>query len=154
VAVSFFDSSALIKGYWQEVGSDVVRSLLATDSVCVSTLCGVELASALTRLSREGVMGAAEVTQLVADYGHDVREYLVVDLDDALLEAATKILLESTGPLRTLDAIQVAAARFALNRVERAGDEVRLVSADRRMLGAAAALGLPTLNPEEPDVSR
>ena len=153
MAVSYLDSSALVKAYVLEQGSDLVRRILTVDSICLCALSRVELASALRRRLREGNVVLADVDDILANYTNDSVDYVIVTLDKAVLDAAASLLRETSTPLRSLDAIHLAAARLALNQLSASEQDTRLVSADRRMLEAASALGLPTLNPEARDPS-
>ena len=68
----YFDSSALVKRYIEESGSDVVQSLLDRDvSAATSKLAYPEILSALTRKQRSGELTRrslqAAVNQFEAD---------------------------------------------------------------------------------------
>ena len=56
----YFDASALAKRYVREIGSQSVRRLLAAGVAATSRLSEVEVASAIARRAREGVLSAEQ----------------------------------------------------------------------------------------------
>ena len=63
----YVDTSALVKRYVDETGSDWLRTMLSaepTHSAIIMHLAMVEMTSALTRRLREGVLTPAEYAQL------------------------------------------------------------------------------------------
>jgi len=73
---------------------------------------------------------------------HVEREYLVISLDTDILVQASRLV--AAHPLRTLDALQLASALEAMRAL---GRPPTFVSADRHLLAAATAVGLPTDDP-------
>lgn len=65
----FFDSSALVKAYIAEAGTDWVRTILdhPQHRMSISALAEVEVTSALTRRFNEGDLTQAEVDQHVTN---------------------------------------------------------------------------------------
>ena len=155
MAVYYLDTSALVKRYIEETGSSFTRDLVSDNLVCTSALSEVETVSALLRRFRECLLAAGEVELILATAAFDLVEYFVLAVDSEALADAVTLLRSSSIALRSLDAIHIATARLAFAGAQRRGLSVgSLVSADRRMLEAASALGLPTLNPEATDASR
>lgn len=142
----FADTSALVKRYVAEIGSSWVRSWISPRSgntIAISEIAIVELVSALARRQREGSLPPATfINQRNNFLLHAEREYLVVVLHRPLLTEASRLV--STFPLRALDAIQLACA---LEYTSALGSTPVFISADRNLLVAAAAAGLPTDDP-------
>lgn len=65
----FFDSSALVKAYIAEAGTDWVRTIPdhPQHRISISALAEVEVTSALTRRFNEGDLTQAEVDQHVTN---------------------------------------------------------------------------------------
>lgn len=130
---AFFDTSALMKRYVEEPGSNAVVALLdRADSLTVSVLCLPESISAFRRLVREGRLSPDEYRlvkgRLLRDLANAEICHLVpqvVDLGVACLERHA---------LRTLDALQLACSLAVHPDV--------FVSADRRQVEAARREGL------------
>lgn len=85
----FLDTSALVKRYIEEPGSDVVVELLAeADGLVVSALCLPECVSAFRRLDREDLLAPGEYEGL--------KRHLIDDLGDAVVCHIVPQVLELT----------------------------------------------------------
>lgn len=128
-APSYLDSSALVKLVVEEQESSALAEHLVAHPTRVScALARVEVVRAV----RTGGAAPRERARAVLD------GVSLIALDDALLDAAAEL---DDGMLRSLDAIHIAAA-CAL------GDELgELITYDRRMADAAAALGIRVVAP-------
>ncbi len=129
----FFDTSALVKRYVEENGSDQVQTLCdQAESIVLSIICLPELISALCRLRRE-----TSVT--LEDYQY-IRQMIVMDVADMDICPMTPEVMRhtlrclETHSLRAMDAIHLGCAL--------ASAPERFVSADQRQLQAARAEGL------------
>jgi predicted nucleic acid-binding protein len=140
----FLDSSALVKLYHQESGTDRVEALFndLENRLFVSRLALVEVVSSFARLVREDVIGAADFAQLIARLEDDVASGVltVAALSSPRLERAASILATHglTRNVRTLDAIHLATAEALHGRSRFAA----LVAGDKKLLAIAAACGL------------
>lgn len=124
----FLDSSALVKRYVAETGSDLVRRIFeAADEIVVSPVTRLEAASALARRCREGDLTAAEGRRALRRLDWERPDFTRVRFGPDLERTARRLLFRRS--LRTLDAIQLASAKLASCRF--------LVSSDRRLLVAA-----------------
>lgn len=142
----FFDTSAVVKRYLQEVGSSWVRATtnpLAGGIIVIADLATVELFSLLARRVRERTLPASSATQLGNTFLlHSAQEYLTLDMGNTVLEAAR--FLVGRHPLPTLDALQLASAQRAVSLL---GEPITFVSSDRNLLNAAAAEGFAVDDP-------
>jgi len=137
----FVDTSALVKFYYPERGSeDVETLLLAAERVFVSRLSIVEMASALAKKHRSGMIGDKTETRIWNAFQSDLRSDRVasVPLDDGLVDHASSLVRElgAREGLRSLDALQLAAAMTRRRAL--------FLSADRRLTKIAALVGLST----------
>lgn len=146
----FCDSSALIKRYVEEIGSDWFETLLASDgghAIFVSAITQIEIASGLARLQREGTLRPLTVINARRAVAfHFGSEYNAIELSAQIIRRAEGVLFAH--PLRAYDAVQLASAleiRDSLLVI--GGDPPVFVSADRRLLAAAEAEGLVTDDP-------
>ncbi len=140
----FFDSSALVKAYHREDGSDAVRRLLGDGEVVVSHLTVAEIASALGRRVREGGLYAADRDLAVAALETNLADYRVVPVSRVVVRRACGLL--AAHRLRAADAIQLASCLWLR---EQLGDLDDMVVYDDRLAVAARAEGLATLAPRE-----
>lgn len=129
----FLDTSALVKRYVEEPGSDAVAEILAgAEGLVVSSLCLPECVSAFRRLARDGHMSDEDYEELKGHLLGDLSDAVICHVVPNVLELAVDHL--ERHPLRTLDALQLACARAALPDL--------FVTADRKQGEAARAEGL------------
>jgi predicted nucleic acid-binding protein len=129
----FFDSSALVKRYVREAGTDAV--LQWCDQATEVVLSGIalpELESSFCRLQREAKITLAQYRQLKSALLADVEDAVVGDLTPVVLAHAITSLEQNV--LRGMDALHIATALALQVDV--------FVSADQRQLAAAARSGL------------
>ena len=109
----------------------------------------VEIASAFAAQRRSNTLTLAEYDRVMDALFDDVRSrYRVVAISQPLIEFAVE--LTRRRKLRGCDAIQLAAA-MTLNRSQHSSGlpPLTFVCADRDLLVAAQAEGLPTENPND-----
>jgi predicted nucleic acid-binding protein len=134
--IEFLDSSALAKRYVTEPGSQAVRRLLAAGRISVARIVFAEVASALARAAREGVVTEDVRDRLLDQLEADVDTFDVVELRRPLV-ARTRALVVRHG-LRGYDAVQLASAMTVADR----GGGIRFWSADAKLVQAARSEGL------------
>ncbi len=136
--IVYLDTSALAKWYVAEAGSDAFAAFVVeVPDAVISRLAVVELRCLLARRRRAGLISSAIETLVYRRFNEQVvAGHLRVEPlpDDRLLDALRLIEQLSDMPLRTLDALHLAAAQAA-------GAEV-LATADTVQRRAAEALGL------------
>lgn len=155
---SYLDSSAAIKLYLPEKGTDTVRTLIQqpTSQCFIAQLALVEVQRAFARRFRSREITEEEFDDLRRGFYQDVRQrqLLVFQLKGQHYRSAVRLVNKyavqqrsnGTGiPLvRTLDAIHLAAA-LALSTREALD---HFVSADEDLCKVAALEQLSVLNPE------
>lgn len=140
----FLDSSALVKRYHVEPGSERLAELFAASDnrFFIARLALVELHSTFARLVRDGTYPISEMHLALGRLSADVASGLlsVVAVSSQRFEAAANILqtIGLTHNIRTLDALHLATAQ-SLNARSRLSS---FVAADKRLLSSAAACGL------------
>jgi predicted nucleic acid-binding protein len=143
------DTSALIKRYVDEVGSDWLRTEFNAPppSIIIVHLTLVEVTSVLTRRMREGTLTPAEYGQAQNAFRADcLNEYELITAVDNVIDQANHLL--ERHPLRAYDAIHLAAA-VTINQQLLANHLSPLIflAADDRLNRAASAEGLAIDNP-------
>ena len=128
----YFDASALTKRYVREVGSISVRRLLSSDTAATSRLSHIEIASALMRRSREGVLSETKREKALATLNEDFTAMLVVELTPEVVGRSQELLLRHL--LRAGDAVQLASC---LRLREELQEPITLVAFDDRLALAA-----------------
>jgi predicted nucleic acid-binding protein len=146
----FLDTSALVKYYHPELGSEEVSRILAEPgSVCsIARLTLTEMASVFAKKVRVGEIRSRDFELLRLRFLADVRSRLLLPL--RILNGHFELagdLIARHGKMRQihpLDALQLAVALSA-----RSPTPVdHFVSADQRFLNVAALEGCPIINPE------
>ena len=135
---AYFDTSALVKRYIDEVGRREVLQLLRQHDCVTSAVLPVELRSALGRRVSKGTLDAERVPDILKRAATDRPYWTLVEVVSDVLAAAETLV--ATYPVRTLDAIHVASAQLFAARVT--PTELIFVSADVRQIEAAAAVGM------------
>lgn len=146
----FFDSSALVKAYIAEAGTDWVRTILDDPQhrISISALAEVEVTSALTRRANEGDLTQAELDQACDELNQDCATYFLVDVTHQILEAAVSNARNYS--LRAYDAVQLTSAiavNTALSATQDNTIEFTLISADNALNDAARLEGLRVVDP-------
>ncbi len=136
----YFDTSALIKRYVEELGRRDVLALLRDNQCIVSAVLPVEVRSALRRRVAEKTLDAKRVPGILKRLAADRAYWAIIEVSQEVL--ATAEALTSAHPLRALDAIHVASAKLFADRT--ATPTFTFVSADLRQANVAEALGLET----------
>ncbi|MEW6428891.1 MAG: type II toxin-antitoxin system VapC family toxin [Thermodesulfobacteriota bacterium] len=129
----FFDSSAFVKRYVREQGTDEVLALCdqATE-LCLSGIALVEIISAFCRLQREARLSSSQYRQLKALLMADITDAAISDLTPEVLRHSI-ISLEGN-VLRGMDALHIGSAL--------AMEAELFVTADARQHTAALQAGL------------
>ena len=136
----FIDTSALVKRYLVEKGSQWVNNLIVNPEprIYISRLTETEVSAALTRR-----LEPENAKRVIGDFDQDLNNtYTAVTNTDTMINDAVR--LARSQRLRGCDSLQLATA------LEIAKDEPSLIfiCSDIDLLTAATAKGLQTENPE------
>lgn len=128
----YLDTSALVKRYINEIGSDAVRkTAISADLVAISVIGKVEMHSALSRSLQYGV--AEEMVSLATNaFKEDYKGLIFLNLHNEIVNMACETA--SMFKLRGFDAIHLATALFWM---EELGKEVHFFTYDRQLWHAA-----------------
>jgi len=135
--IAYFDASALAKRYVDETGSDLVEGWLTGPVIATSRWTHVEILSAVSRRSREGLLTPQQRNQIAAALSEDLAGFVVVELTSELIAVADGLLARHV--LRAGDSIQLASA---LVLRQRTGQPVTFYGFDSRLNAAAIQEGL------------
>jgi uncharacterized protein len=142
--VTYADSSAVVKRYYAELGSErVVERLAAPERVFTSRLAYPEVHAALARKRRDQTLSEAAYRRAAAAFDSDWPAYDQIALDAATMSAVPGLVRRYA--LRGADAVHLAAAVWLRELV---GDPLELWAADDRLLEAARGERLAVVNPE------
>ena len=133
----YVDSSALVKLYVPEIGSDEVDSCLQGKlRLMISELTITEVLSAVARRKRDGGINSGDANRIRDALHADAESgaFSRLHLEPAVHREAERLLLATAVPLRTLDALHLALA-FS-------GGATHVLTFDNRMRDAGVHHGL------------
>jgi predicted nucleic acid-binding protein len=149
--VYYFDSSALVKRYADETGTEWIRMLCGEEgnTQAIANIGLVEIAAALAGKQRGGFLTLEEYDQLLAELVQDTQDgLLLIAVNEAIIDRAIALIRQHK--LRGYDAVHLACA-LALQQILVTSEETTLtfIAADSDLLIAAAAEGLAIDNPND-----
>ena len=142
----FLESTAFALLFVQEPGSaELIRLLESVEDnhKLIAASAPLEVHAAIRRRERTGAITAENATAALETLRVESSRLVQEPLNPAVLEAASKILDQST--LRWPDALQLAAATVAREVFQ--GSEIVFVSASHLLLDAAKGEGFRVINP-------
>ncbi|MDK2896290.1 MAG: hypothetical protein PWP04_410 [Candidatus Atribacteria bacterium] len=136
--IIYLDTSALVKLYVEESGSQRVREEIEkVEVVATSRIAYVEARAGFSRKLREGELKKREYRQVVEDFERDWVNYFIMEVSEDVARLGGS--LTEDYPLRGFDALHLASALILQNRV-RSG--VYFLCFDEQLKRAAQAEGL------------
>ncbi len=139
--ILFCDTSALVKLYIVEVGSDELKlQVQQAEAVAVCRIAWAEAYTALSRRAREVPEDAFIIEQAKSALAADWPHYVVLEIDQPLVERAGDYA--DIFALRGYDSVQLAAA-FETGRISQS--PILFACFDSRLNKAAKLLGMSCL---------
>jgi len=150
MAAYYFDSSALVKYYAQEIGTSWMRSLVdaqPSNEIFTALVTGAEIVAAIKRRERMNLITASDAGAALAVFRNQFRSrFKAFRTSDTVVDRAMN--LAETHKLRGYDAIQLSSALLIEERMTSQGvGPLTLISADGELNQAAQAEGLLTDDP-------
>lgn len=136
----YIDTSAYLKIFLKEKGSDQVRKLVKENSLLASAILTSECFSAFSRRRQGKEIDDKTFDRLVNRVKKGLPYIEIVRLTDEVLMRTEEILLHST--VRTLDAVHIASA---LLFQESTGIDLTFVTSDKRQAEFTHKKGLKTV---------
>ena len=148
MASYYFDTSALLKLYIDEQGTEEVLRLFEgpiPSEMAIVGLTVLECRSAIRRRERSGEIVKLDADQAIDRIENDaLSKYFVQPLTDLVFSEARRLI--DIRPLKALDALQLAGYLSIRSSVPQ---PLTFVCADTRLCDAAILEGVATLNPLE-----
>lgn len=139
--ILYLDTSALIKRYIDETGSEESRTWIkVSQTKATSLITRAEMAAGLTRLLRMNVLTRADYSRAIQEFRTDWIDYRRLAVTEQLVARADRLACEFG--LRGYDAVHLAAA---LTWQENLDFPVTLATFDRGLANAARQSGLAVL---------
>jgi predicted nucleic acid-binding protein len=138
----FLDTSALVKVYVSELGSERMREAARRDEPkAASVLVFAEMHATFARRRREELLTPSELAQVQRDFGNDWERLTRISVVDAVLRLVPGLCERHS--LRGADAVHLASALL----LHEEGLEIIFACSDRNLLGAVDAEGLVIFDP-------
>jgi len=141
--IHFVDTSALVKLYIAEEGTEAMQDRVHRTVVAVSQLTYAEAHAAFARLLRDGLLQAQEYEMIRYHFERDWATTLRLPLSEAILAQVPILCLRH--PLRGADALQLASALVLRDE----GVSVTLVTSDHQLVIAGEAERLAVFDPSK-----
>jgi hypothetical protein len=146
----YFDSSAVVKVYLDEIGSDWVEAICLQNfegEIGISQITGAEVVAAMHRRYRTGDIDKITLETALYAFESDFAHFFVkIPVSLIIIQRAMKLIRRH--PLRGYDAVQLATALEWADRLIAFGlAKPIFVSADNALNQAASFEGLLTEHP-------
>lgn len=144
--ILYLDSSALVKRYVAEPGSDDVLSLMTeARAAATSLIARSEISAALAKAVRLKVLSRNDATTALQVFRSQWPDIIRVQLTETLVAEADA--LAWTHALRGYDAVHLASAIFWQETID---EPVTVVTFDRQLWDGARRSNLPVFPPRSP----
>jgi len=139
----YFDSSALVKRYLREKGTELVKSIIgAAEVVSTSKLTYPETLSAFARKLRAGEIEKKPFQVALEQFQDDWKRLLVIEFHDQLLDVIRALMQKYA--LKGADSVHLSSALWLEEALK---ENVTFITSDGNLLKAAEAENLKTINP-------
>ncbi|MGA2400704.1 MAG: type II toxin-antitoxin system VapC family toxin [Syntrophobacteraceae bacterium] len=139
----YFDSSALVKRYIEEEGSDKVNALLEEGSVAAaSRLAYAEILAAITRRHKAGEIETKAFERIKRAFKADWASLAVVEMHEEVFQFIDDVIAKYA--LKGADSIHLSTALWLKGATK---EDVVFVASDLELLKAAKAEKLRICNP-------
>lgn len=147
----YLDTSALIKHYHEEAGTDAMNFLLnaiisGKATGIISSLVLPETISSINRKKNEGFIEKSNFEKILSVFYEELKYFKILPIDEQKIISAVSLILKHN--LNSADALHLTSALSEKHLIT-PGEDYFFVCCDKRLLIAAKKEKLKTLNPEE-----
>jgi uncharacterized protein with PIN domain len=140
----FFDTSALVKFFHEEEGTQAVTTLITPENnIWISELVRIEFTSALFRRFRNNDINDTQLNDAITGFKEEISFFNIEPLGQVIIKEAES-LLEKYGKiqgLRTLDALHLGSFNLI------AENDWFFVAADENLCKVTQLMGFQSINP-------
>ncbi|RJX24930.1 MAG: PIN domain-containing protein [Dethiobacter sp.] len=145
--ICYFDTSALVKLYVEEDGSDIVTKAVERCSlVSTSKVAYAEARAAFARSRREGILTEIDYEDIRENFQEDWTSYFSLEVTDRIIMKTGKLVERYC--LRGFDAIHLASAIVLAESLKE--EELLTGCWDARLWEAFRKAGFKIIPPEQP----
>jgi uncharacterized protein len=143
--ICYLDSSAIVKRYIREDGTDKMNSLIAGAKIlATSKLTYAEILSAFFKKYRAKELSEKHLNTVLTTFENDWAYFLVVEFGDEMLPLIKKLVRKHY--LKGADSIHLSSALWLKAAVK---TDITFIASDLDLLAAAHSETLQILNPAE-----
>lgn len=144
----YLEPSAWVKRYCREAGSDWLSEfLLPGPNLACSSMGIIEVTAALARKAKAGQLGPDAFRAKLQLAEQDWGRLLSLDMTAEVCGRAREVARDRF--LRAGDAIHLATALVIRKDFAEPGDQLTIITSDHELHTAAAAEGIPVIDPQE-----
>lgn len=128
--ICYFDTSALVKLYVEEEGSELVADYSRRCIfVATSKVAFAEARAAFARARREGILDVQAYRHVVDSFNEDWPAYFALGVSDSVLQRVNTLV--DKYPLRGFDALHLASAMILSRRLD--GEDLLVACWDAKL---------------------
>lgn len=138
----YLDTSALVKKYVAEEGSENIVTIMQSSVIATSRLTYPEILSTFVRRFRVGDITNNKLKEILKDFESDWDCFTMLDIHEELLPIIKNLIEKHY--LRGADSIHLSSALWLKDTIN---EDVAFVASDINLLNAASSEGLHSINP-------
>ncbi|MCL4464322.1 MAG: type II toxin-antitoxin system VapC family toxin [Firmicutes bacterium] len=128
--ICYFDTSALVKLYVEEEGSELVADYSRKGLfIATSRVAYAEARSVFARASREGILDVQAYRDVVANFNEEWPSYFALEVSDTVLQRVDTLV--DKYPLRGFDALHLASTIILSRQLD--GEDLLVACWDARL---------------------
>ncbi len=144
----YLDSSAWVKCYYDESGSDWIVKLFEKENVLAcSTLGRVEITGVIARKHKAKAITARQIQMIYNSMDKDWSLFIQIQITEEIVELACE--LAKSHALRGADAIHLSSLNILRERLSLDNNSPIFVVSDKELKKAALTLGFEVIDPED-----
>lgn len=146
----YFDTSAIVKNYHKEAGSEILDKIfeLKEHGFATSLWTILEFTVAFSAKTRRKEVSREDCNMVISRFLKDVLDrFAITSVNDELVASATPLAVKHALP--SADCLQLASAICLKKSLEPAKEKLVLMCSDRDLCRAAEKEEIELINPEE-----
>jgi predicted nucleic acid-binding protein len=150
MAIFYFDTSAIVKRYHKEVGSEVLDEIFEFNGhmFTISFWCILEFIVVFSTHIRKGKLSRETFNTVVSCFLKDVLDrFTITSVNDKLVTSAIPLAVKHA--LSSADCLQLASAVSLRKTLEPMKEKLILVCSDKELCKAAEKEWIEIIDPEE-----
>lgn len=151
MAVFYLDTSALVKRYKTEEGSEIIDHLYENlpigSNLATSFLTVLEFVSAIRRLMKANRISNREFRDIVSTFSQELEPFLIRTIDDKTVADAITYVVKYA--LKSADSMHLATVVELKEIMKEIGENVIFVCDDKELMDAGRCENLEVINPRD-----